>query len=111
MSVLVKGMEMPKNCYDCEVIDIVKDCPHYYSPTDAYCQIPWLRKRRHENCPLVPVPPHGRLIDADALYEEIDNLWDGRALSPVGATVLSQIGNADTIIPAEEGNDNGQTDS
>ena len=70
MSVLIHGMEMPKSCYDCELIDIVKDCPHYEIPSEAYCQIPWIRKRRAEGCPLFTVPPHGRLIDADQMAND-----------------------------------------
>lgn len=46
----------------------------------------------------VPVPPHGRLIDADALMDSDGDLWDGMwGWSGV------QIANAPTIIPSEEG--------
>ena len=72
MSILIKGMEMPKNCESCPC-----------KTADAFgglgCQatgyIP-LRKAnqdRPDNCPLVPVPPHGRLIDADALMDAIES--------------------------------------
>ena len=63
MSILVKGMEMPCACVDCELYEAdlywclgaKKEVP--YSPVD----------KRAEFCPLVEVPtPHGRLIDADA---------------------------------------------
>ena len=61
MSVLIKGMEMPKNC---------KDCP--FSDHEAWCLIPgsWRERyycpddERSNDCPLVEIPPHGRLIDA-----------------------------------------------
>ena len=59
MGVYIKDMEMPKSC---------DDCPH---PT---CTL-WQSVNggeRNEKCPIVPVPPHGRLIDADALIEDLE---------------------------------------
>ena len=67
------------------------------------------------DCPLVPVPPHGRLIDADELtalvYANIA-LFDS-APERMGAeqklvrawlaSMVDDIENAPTIIPAEEG--------
>ena len=63
MSVYIKGMEMPTRCYTCPCADL-----EYYD-----CNLmPGTRIEQHkrlDDCPLVPVPPHGRLIDADALLE------------------------------------------
>lgn len=60
MSLLINGMDMPKNCYHCRF--------NY----DGLCHA--LRSSFtyiHENdisCPLFEIPtPHGRLIDADRL--------------------------------------------
>lgn len=74
MSILIKGMEMPTNCYDCPL------AMQYYvtlfgktfkQTKNAYACVLTHKKitstRRNRFCPLVPVPPHGRLIDADAL--------------------------------------------
>ena len=51
---------------------------------------------RLKNCPLVPIPPHGRLIDADALGEFPYNMdfCDGYEAD-------EWVRNAPTIIPAE----------
>lgn len=64
MSILIKGMEMPKNCAECEF---------HQSGYPDWCDLS-IRARdihnteiRQEWCPLVEVPPHGRLVDADAL--------------------------------------------
>lgn len=71
MSILIKGIEMPKSCEDCHL--------------ESFCSL-WVEARRickwspdnreafirHPNCPLVPVPPHGRLIDADAMKTRIE---------------------------------------
>ncbi len=67
MSVYIKGMEMPKSCYDCPLrkrIGLNIICPisrEEFAVADVNILF-----YRLGNCPLVPVPPHGRLIDADA---------------------------------------------
>jgi rubrerythrin len=38
-----------------------------------------------------------RLIDADALKEKIDDMWNGRPLSFLGARILAMIDHAPTI--------------
>ena len=68
MSILIKGMEMPKCCSKCDlrVIAIGLDfqCAISGETVDDYYS------SRHPKCPLVEIPtPHGRLIDADALME------------------------------------------
>ena len=63
MSVYIKGMEMPESCYECPCN---KDDGFGFftcGVTKSECDFISLPP----NCPLVPVPPHGRLIDADAL--------------------------------------------
>ena len=58
MDILIKGMEMPKNCGWC--------------PLRASCVHRIYMECRPEYCPLIEVPePHGRLIDADALVEDM----------------------------------------
>ena len=56
MSVYIKGMEMPKNCDSCmfsrRSIHNIDWC--VLTEEDIPCA-----------CPLVPIPPHGRLIDYD----------------------------------------------
>ena len=66
MAILIKGMEMPKNCAYCP-------CEHYecglmgdeHNGVDVTTYFEG--DKRHPGCPLIKVPPHGRLIDADAL--------------------------------------------
>ena len=95
MSILIRDMEMPKNC---------KDCP--LSDHEAWCLIPgsWRERyycpddERSNDCPLIELPPHGRLGDLDKL-----NIHD---ISPVdGFCVMGvteeDIELADTVIEAE----------
>jgi hypothetical protein len=42
-----------------------------------------------------------RLIDADALKEKIDNIWNGRSLSFLGAKILAMIDHEPTIDAVE----------
>lgn len=97
MSILIKGMEMPTDCTECwfrktarhEYLVDCQICP-FTGDTTPYT-------KRKDNCPLVPVPKHGRLIDADALMDEA---YQPGAYGYVDAI---QIENAPTIISAEEG--------
>jgi len=93
MSVLIKGMEMPRHCGECGI---------------DWCHI-WHRaenpiEKRPPDCPLVEVPtPHGRLIDADKLC-----LSSGfSTATEYGMGRSDQIeaikSNAPTIIPASGG--------
>ena len=103
MSVIVKGMEMPKNCRICPCFqyDMFDD------DIDGYCKALKTkimnRSKHHPDCPLIELPPHGRLGDLDKL-----NIHD---ISPVdGFCVMGvteeDIELADTVIEAE-----GETDA
>ena len=76
MSVLIKGMEMPESCMKCRLRklwpqDYLTEC-NVDSELYSHCDNP----TRHEDCPLVEVPAHGRLIDADALLVKIREYID-----------------------------------
>lgn len=107
MSVLIKGMEMPKSCFDCTMESV---CNRW-----ALHDAEWQKTNRDEDCPLVPVPEHGRLIDADTLTkmcQEMQSIeWNNKA-SPYSwayayESFESDIDNAPTIIPASEEGGNG----
>ena len=69
MSVLIKDMEMPKNCVECKLSDHISptECPIYSIEKGDY----W--DKRYKYCPLVEVPtPHGRLIDADEIVNDCE---------------------------------------
>ena len=102
VSVLIKGMEMPKNCLTCPcsdseygecVLDPEKRCPEDY-------------KQRAEWCLLVPVPPHGDLIGREWLIDIALHLLHTANNDEIANGVkwlLQYIIDAPTIIPAEEG--------
>ena len=68
MSVIVKNMEMPPNCYFCSLADTSFIRCEAFSPTKLLeddCE-----ERRPDWCPLIELPFHGRLIDADRLLTD-----------------------------------------
>lgn len=76
MSILIKGMKMPKGCCDCDLLPKVIDqdeqweCPITEKIVNKYVEE---REGKPSDCPLVEIPPHGRLIDADKLCEYARN--------------------------------------
>ncbi len=91
MGVYIKGMEMPNNCGACPL------------------RLAWCRERiymvtRPERCPLVPVPPHGRLGDLDKLENGLRHMakyqHGERQQGILGCCETIRL--APTIIPAEE---------
>ena len=103
MSILIKGMTMPTRCLACPCSGT--DCTDDGNEVWV-CEASKLRQlttedkieRRPEWCPLVPVPPHGRLIDADALRKQMAERrnYVGRLSDP-----LCLIEDAPTVIEAE----------
>lgn len=106
MSVVIHGMEMPKNCKECPFCQwsnhyqmyVCFDGNRYTEmffdgkhPTESA-----LRSRRADNCPMTELPPHGRLIDGDRLHEKVAMF--------VGAShwVAVEIKQTPTVIEAEE---------
>lgn len=108
MSVIVKGMEMPTSCLECPLTD-----GHSASCLITEKSVYFSIDKRHDDCPLVPVPPHGRLGDLDQLKElfreVIGNIAKRKEIEPVlehmvraSAMVIEMIDDAPTIIESEE---------
>ena len=121
MSILIKGMEMPTDCDNCSFFDDRFDYPscNVTGYSRGYNWNP--RGQRMPDCPIIEVPPHGRLIDADVLREAIgkseeiamreynelsdekkeceyeQGVWDGQHM------VAKMVSVTPTIIPAEGG--------
>lgn len=114
MSILINGMDMPKDCAGCAL-------SYYYdgynggygwNPSGYMCRklkrlIKEDEKKRNyprpSDCPLVEVPtPHGRLIDADTLTKALEKRWnvdDDQDFA--NKSVWRELENAPTIIEAE----------
>lgn len=98
MSVLIRGAEMPQNCCDCFMDKFKCLIGKSEMPVER------MARERHPNCPLVSVPPHGRLIDADALAETHRKMAyeNGGRSYPFHILAKSWVEDAPTIIEAEE---------
>lgn len=111
MSILIKGMDMPNPQSRPLWCVIHSDGTVEYDSGDYGWQI--LKQAA------VPVPPHGRLIDADALEKSIviqielckqllkllkcsDNIHDIANQCGVLEEILEEIKNTPTVIPADE---------
>lgn len=110
MSVIVRGMKMPGRC---------GNCPCFNAENPIHCQAVKADKAkriaapyglpRPDWCPLVEVPAHGRLIDADALLRDFPIRLDhydkehGSKHFVYGVeTVMDYVSEMPTIIEAEE---------
>ena len=118
MSVLIKGMNMPTNCDNCWALDDYGDYPRCRITEEQRGYNFPIREKRMGNCPLVEIPPHGRLIDADALYKTIDAtsertighttfketvLLDIRGMPTILESTMGQVNSEKAINEAEEG--------
>ena len=108
------GMDMPISCAECDAEGHYENsygdefgffCPFGYKAYTSETR----DAKRLDNCPLVELPPHGRLIDADALKVFYEKWHDDEQLGvdidkcyvPVPVVRLN-IDDAPTIIPADE---------
>lgn len=97
MSILITGMEMPKSCEDCPMAFSV-NFGILCTPTHNIVGDGEISKKQCF-CPLVHVPPHGKLIDADAL---LNDKSVGTQIAGWGKMFHeTAIEYAPTIIPAE----------
>ena len=107
------NMEMPKSCRDCRFCNGQANTDYGVC---AWCDVDGKARDAYtmQDCPLVPIPPHGRLIDANALVSKIQKALDAQGDSWIKSPVrmaeramrvadFRQIKNAPTIIPAEGG--------
>ena len=123
MSVYIPGVEMPESCRKCFFQINCDDCEGY----ECLCAV--LNRKigylsevptdfRLDDCPLVPVPEYGRLIDADALMHEFEKaqrtmeqhgreyscsfMSSSQEISTEWYCVEDMLENAPTIIPANK---------
>lgn len=94
MSLLIKGTDVPRCCFDCEMYRSVKGCcVMTFGPFEHSLE------RRRVDCPLSEIPtPHGRLIDADKL--KVAALEAMCRWTDISITQL--INKAPTVIEKEE---------
>ena len=87
MSILIRGMEMPRVCAECFMDPPC--CKALSDDTNIW-------KERHPDCPLAEVEPHGKLIDAT--FEE--NHYASMLLDPTPDVTEQDKHKAKIIIEA-----------
>lgn len=100
MSILIKGIDMPKSCGECEFdYNLEGGGYEWWECVILHDDINQFDTRRTD-CPLIEIPtPHGRLIDASELIKsymkgtktDIDDFYD----------TIDIIDNAPTILEEE----------
>ena len=102
MSLIIRGIDMPKNCADC----FLEDAYDGYNCRIAQKSANWGLVDRPSWCPLVEVPtPHGDLIDTNDVQSAID-CW---LIDEDDATIqdykdaIGEILESPTVVPAEDG--------
>lgn len=103
MSLVDKGASVPRCCDGCKYCSGDFD-GYWCDRLHKWLDIP-IRSKKDKECPIVEIPtPHGKLVDADALIEDLQGL---RVLFPNNGMdyfggVISVIQNAPSIIEKEE---------
>lgn len=97
--VLVRGMEMPRGCFEC-ILSFM-----WFNGTEAVLQCNVLEKlvsddgSKDPDCPLIELPQHGDLIDRDALWEHVEDLACNTWVTASGVPVEA-LEKAPTVIEA-----------
>ena len=113
MSILIKDMEMPKSCMDCPFkgfdraggrgnICTINDSITLHAVLDGVD----VKFVRMGDCPLVPVPPHGDLIDKKTVTDNLCKILTNAKPPtnyPNWNDAIIAVMTTPTIIPAEEG--------
>ena len=98
--ILIRGVEMPQNCFECALFSNCDSCEGYECYCGAigaigYCEaVP--KDSRREDCPLVELPQHGDLCDRSVILAQYDTEHEGE---PGRARTI--IMNAPVVVPAE----------
>ena len=102
MGVYIKGMEMPKNCLECEIRSYDANAQEEYCP---FSEIVCLSIGIQDNCPLVEVPePHGDLIDRDEVRNDVFrhlSIKGEENLLPSEKSIFGNLIKAKAVIEAE----------
>ena len=95
--VYIKGIKMPKDCRSCRFSGFggIRNELNVCMFTGQ--SQPTLSPECMSECPLIPIPDHGRLIDADAFFEDL--LFPTKEFE---RGMQELIADAPTIIPADK---------
>lgn len=94
--IYIPGVEMPTGCVNCPLnFDATCNLIPFGFPDETN------GSERRPNCPLIHVPDHGRLVDADALQKErwfLQRIVHGFGYGSIEGKNIKDV---PTIIPAD----------
>lgn len=107
--ILIKGLKLPTRCEACFAYRFKAEYGHGYCRA-TNTKILGHGNARLNNCPLVEIPPHGRLIDADHMEHTMNDMVQGNIRGFLYSDTLWDlafrwIDKQPTIIEAEDNND------
>lgn len=95
--VYIKGMEMPRDAFDCRFADEYLEC----EVNGERCAVIETGK----GCPLIPVPDHGRLVDENDILNALEPVHREEkaaiAWKHIYANEKYLLSKVPTIIPAD----------
>lgn len=100
--VYIQGMKMPENCYQCPFgadVDIGVGVAHGCNLIKDFAQF---ANERHSDCPLIPVPDHGDLIDVDILSKYKQVCTDTKTGMYEEVVSMAAVRNVKRIIRADK---------
>lgn len=103
--IVIRGIEMPKSCGECPAIKSPAGFTGntYYDGCYLDESLEVMAEERHENCPLVELPPHGALKDEMYVLNEIDRQFgENEKTSDIAQDIQSLIMSAPTILEASK---------
>ena len=104
MGLYIPKKQKPDRCMECAFHHMVGYFHYCWAfEKHTYMDSEWDREKM---CPLIDIPPHGRLIDADVLNDSINRSYpmtDRVDVHNGYAICQEMIKLLPTIIPAEEG--------
>lgn len=117
--ILIRGMDMPENCdkciysswsnfYQIYVCNAVKTETPILFDGEQIKSVAVKRSGRADNCPIMQIKPHGRLVDADALkesfYRNFDMIFETEFNYLAKGLLFSAhiLDDAPTVIPKDE---------
>ena len=114
--ILIKGMEMPVTCSYCPLIAYDPDIEWNDGGRETQGAYVCVMTRelidntkREGHCPLVPIPPHGDLVDLKApfkalYFDEMTEEWEEKMVTVGDVLYSCMVDEMPPItIPAEEG--------
>lgn len=111
MSVYIPGIEMPTSCSECAFCGYYGNGEHMCDIIQKAVEYESAKMSRLDDCPLVPVPEHGELIERepilDVMRKERDRISEtygpnDEYVNCLNKYAISIVTSAKTIIPAEE---------